>query len=46
VRDDRKSRVVSVLRQAQQGFPKLSRRLKLRLYNIKPPQPKKDRDQL
>ena len=44
--DDRERGVVGTLRQAQQGFPELARRVQLRPYTIKPPQTKQDRDKL
>src|SRR5262245_38249374 len=46
VGEDRKRRVVGMSRQAQQCFPDLSRRVQLRSYSIKPPQPQQHRDQL
>jgi hypothetical protein len=46
VGDDRKRGVVSLLRQAQEGVPELARRMQLRPYHIKSPQPKQDRNQL
>ena len=46
VGDDRERGVVGMLRQAQQRFPDFSRRVKLWPCNIKPPQPKQDRDKL
>ena len=44
--DDRERGVVGTLRQAQQRFPELARRVQLWPCHIKPPQPKQDRDQL
>ena len=38
--------VVGTLRQAQQGFPELARRLELWPCTIKPPQTKQDGDKL
>ena len=46
VGDDRERGVVATLRQAQQGVPELARRVQLCPCQIKPPQPKQDRDQL
>jgi hypothetical protein len=46
VGDDGERGVVDLLRQAQQGFPELASRVQLRPCNIKPPQPKQDRDKL
>ena len=44
--DDRERRVVGLLRQAQQRFPELSRRVQLWPYKIIPPQTKQDRGKL
>ena len=44
--DDRERGVVGTLRQAQQRFPELACRVQLWPCNIKPPQPKQDRDKL
>jgi hypothetical protein len=46
VGDDRKGRVVGMLRQAQQCVSEFSCRVELWLAQIKPPQPKQDRDKL
>src|SRR5262245_21107911 len=46
VGDDRERRVISGLRQAQQGLPEFSRRLELWPCNIEPPQTKQDRNKL
>ena len=46
VGDDRERGVVGTLRQAQQGFADLPRRVQLWPSHIKPPQTKQDRDKL
>ena len=46
VGDDRGRGVVGMLRQAQQGFPKLACGVQLRPYQIKPSQSKQDLDKL
>ena len=46
VGDDRERRVIGTLREAQQGFAELARRMQLRPCIIKPPQTKQHRDQL
>src|SRR5262245_29588001 len=46
VGDDRERGVVSLLRQAQQGFAELSRRVQLRLYTIKLTQTIQDRSEI
>ena len=44
--EDRERRVISTLRQAQQGFPDLARSVQLWPCDIKPPQTEQDRDHL